>query len=480
MLPTLLLTGGLIVAAILAFGSAGHALLHKRDPRAQFSWGLTCLLLPIAGPLFYWSFGVNRVETRARQWQARGLFSQGRRLEEHQSSAAELRDSHPEMEEPMLTLLQLSRRVTGKPLLTHNKVELLHNGDEAYPAMIRAIEGAKSYVFLMSYIFIGDTAGEKVADALVRAGERGVDVRVLIDAIGGRVGRKPIRKLLEDKKGVRLEHFLPPSLGRRLFLLNLRNHRKILIVDGVKGFTGGINIGSDNVLESAPIHPIQDLHFSMQGPIVHTLEEVFTEDWCFRVGKDTWPKAPPVVAAGQALCRGIKDGPNEDFETLQWIFIGALSCSRTSVRILTPYFIPSRELTSALRAAVLRGVSVQIILPEKSNLPIVDWASSSMLSEMIAFGIEIYRQPSPFSHSKLLVVDDFYLNIGSANLDPRSLQLNFEFNVEVYDPDLAKQLGDHHREILSRSTAVSIESLQQRNLPVRLRDAAAKLLSPYL
>jgi len=479
-LPSLLLIASLALATALAVGSAGHALLLKRDPRAQFSWLLTCLLLPLIGPLFYWAFGVNRVETRAREWQARGLFSRGRMLEGHESSIAKLRDAYPHMEEPMLVLLQLSRRVTGRPLLTHNRVTLLHNGDETYPAMVQAIDAAQSYVFLMSYLFVGDVAGASIADALVRAGERGVDVRVLVDAIGGKIGRSPIRKRLEDKKGVRFEQFLPMSLGRRMFLLNLRNHRKILIVDGLKGFTGGINIAADNLHSSNPKHPIQDLHFALEGPIVHTLEEVFSEDWCFRVGKDTWPETPDVVAAGQALCRGIKDGPNEDLETLQWILIGALACSRESVRILTPYFIPSRELVSALRAAVLRGVSVQIILPIHSNLPVVDWACNAMLPEIVDHGIQVFRQPAPFSHAKLVVVDDFYLNVGSANLDPRSLRLNFEFNVEIYDPDLAKTLSEHHQEILAKSTLVSAQELRQQSLAIRLRNASAKLLSPYL
>ncbi len=480
MLGTLILISVATFIVVFALASATHALLHKRDPRAQLSWGLTCLLIPVLGALFYWALGVNRVKTRARQWQERGLFTRGREHTVHRTSAAELQDCHPDMADSMLILLQLSRRVTGRPLLTDNSVQLLRNGDEAYPAMVRAIDSAEHYVFLMSYLFVGDAEGKKIAEALIAAGKRGVDVRVLIDSIGSRIGRKPIRKILEDQPGVRLEFFLPPSFGRKLFLLNLRNHRKILIVDGKQGFTGGMNIAAGNVHGSGPKEPIADLHFALRGPILRTLEEVFSEDWCFRVGEDTWPDPPIAEKAGDALCRGIKDGPNEDFETLQWILIGALGCARESVRILTPYFIPSRELLSAMRAAVLRGVSVQIILPAKSNLRFVDWATDAMLPEMIDHGIEIYKQPPPFAHSKLIVVDEFYLNVGSANLDPRSLRLNFEFNLEVYDPQLAQVLSDHHKETLARSTLVDADALRKRGLSLRLRDAFAKLLSPYL
>ncbi len=466
--------------ACIGLGSATHALLHKRDPRSQFSWLLICVFLPVIGPLGYWALGVNRVETRARKWQALGLFRRGLLPSESPPSDAELREQYPEMEEAMRVLLQRSRRVTGRPLLRHNDVRVLRNGDQAYPAMVEAIDAATRYVYLMSYIFSGDEAGANVADALVRAGARGVDVRVLIDAVGSHVGSPRVHKLLLNKPGVRLEYFLPLSLGRRFFFLNLRNHRKVLIVDGLRGFTGGMNIAQGNVHESTTTRPIADLHFELGGPIVQTMEEVFSEDWSFRVGPVHWPKPPTPAPAGNALCRGIKDGPNEDLETLQWILIGALSCSRRSVRVVTPYFIPSRELISALRAAVLRGVEVQIVLPEASNLPVVDWACNAILPEVLDYGIKVYRQPSPFSHAKLVVVDDFYVNVGSANLDPRSLRLNFEFNVEIYDRLLAEELRDYHQGIVKRSETLTAADLRARSRALRLRDAAAKLLSPYL
>jgi cardiolipin synthase len=357
---------------------------------------------------------------------------------------------------------------------------MLRNGEEAYPAMIAAIDGATRYVYLCSYIFEGDEVGKQFVDALDRAAERGVDVRVLVDGIGLRYG-KSVSRLLRRNRKIRFERFLPIGRLWRVLRINLRNHRKVLVVDGNVGFTGGMNISSRHMASNPDNkRATADLHFRFQGPAVHALEEVFSEDWSFRVGKDRWPEAAPSAIVGEALCRGIKDGPNEDYEVLQWILIGALSAAHSCVRILTPYFIPSRELLAALRSAVLRGATVQIVLPERSNLPFVDWATHAMLAEVIEYDIEVYHQPAPFDHSKLLIVDDFYVNLGSANLDPRSLQLNFEFNVEVYDPELASKLRDHVLAIVERSRRVTIGTLEERGPLVRFRDAVAKIFSPYL
>jgi len=207
---------------------------------------------------------------------------------------------------------------------------------------------------------------------------------------------------------------------------------------------------------------------------------VFFEDWHFTTGDEDWEGYRPTPEVGSALCRGIKDGPNEDFERFQWIVVGALTCARTSVKIMTPYFIPNRDVIAALNAAALRGVDVAIIMPAKNNLPFVKWASQAMLWELAQYGVRFFYAPPPFSHSKLLMVDDFYLNIGSANLDPRSLRLNFEFNMEVYDPELGKTLAEHFAAVQETCDEVTSETLANRSFAVRLRDSTAKLFAPYL
>jgi cardiolipin synthase len=302
----------------------------------------------------------------------------------------------------------------------------------------------------------------------------------LVDAMGERYSFPPARRLLR-RSGVRIARFLPPSLSERGIHINLRNHRKLLIVDGLVGFTGGMNIGDRHLANKNNPRRVVDIHFRVEGPVVGQMQEAFFEDWQFTTGE---PVAgidyPDAVPGAEAFCRGISDGPNEDFEQLTWLLVGALNCARRRVRIMTPYLIPDRSLITAINAAALRGVTVEIMLPEKNNLPYVAWATRAYLWELLQYGTRIYYQPSPFVHSKFLLVDDAYALVGSANLDPRSLRLNFEFCLEVYDRRLNDTLARHFDTLHGLSREVFKEELDVRPLPLKLRDAFAKLFSPYL
>jgi cardiolipin synthase len=273
--------------------------------------------------------------------------------------------------------------------------------------------------------------------------------------------------------------FAPPRLLPPTFQINLRNHRKILVADGVIGFAGGINISDRHLLASKSGQA--DVHFCFDGPVVAQLEEVFFEDWT-RTGSDMpWP--PPLgspLASGNARCRVLTDSPGEDMDKLTVVLTGAVSLARLRVLIMNPYFLPPRELIGALVSAALRGIEVSIILPERSNLPYVHWATRNMLWELLRWGVRIYYQPEPFNHSKLFIVDDDYVQVGSANLDPRSLRLNFELMVEVFDPNLVQILADHCLAARNRSREVTLEEVDNRPLLERLRDSIAWLFSPYL
>ena len=464
------LIGLLMILAVL---SAGHALINKRDPRSALGWIITCIAVPLLGPVFYWGMGVNRIYRRAKRWHREAGEASSWPVRLSSVVAAPLPAELSYLKE----LRRLSDRVVSTDLIPGNTIAPLENGEEAYPAMLGAIEIASSSIHLCTYIFDGDTTGKRFVDALKRAAARGVEVRVIVDSLGEIYSHPTARKLLKGS-GVEFRSFLPLKPGG---YLNLRNHRKILVVDGEVAFTGGMNIG-DRHLVSAAVPQVKDLHFRVTGPAVADLQRVFLDDWRFAKGEQLHGARyfPELAGAGSALVRAVNDGPDKEFRKLHWIILGALSCARARVAIVTPYFIPDRPLIAALVTAALRGVSITLVLPGKNNLPFVQWASQSYLWELQQHGVRIFSQPPPFVHSKFMVVDGSWSLIGSANLDPRSLRLNFELNLEVYDLHFARLLEARCAVAVAASREITLAEMDGRSLPIKLRDGAAKLFSPYL
>lgn len=470
----------LAITLVISLLGAAHALLHKRDTRSATLWVGFILFAPLVGATLYFMLGVNRIKRQAVLLR-RGLEHVHARptLETCSLDALSARLS-PEAAH-LTALARTESRVLARPLLPGNRLRLLVNGDAAYPAMLEAIAAARQSITLSTYIFDRDDVGLAFARALGDAVRRGVSVRVLIDATGTRYSWPPVLGELR-REGILHARFLPAFPLWRLVSLNLRNHRKILVVDGRLGFTGGMNLRAGHWLARQPRHPIRDLHFQVEGPVVAHLQEVFADDWFFTTREslrgDAW--FPQLAPAGTTIARGIADGPDEDFEKLRWTILAALSAARHSVRIATPYFLPDPTIIAALNLAAMRGVAVQIILPSRNNLPFVHWASVAHWWQILKHGCRIWLSPPPFDHSKVFVVDDTWALVGSTNWDPRSLRLNFEFNVECYDPMLARQLSDWFDELLSRSRETSLAEVDARSLPVRLRDGAARLLTPFL
>lgn len=470
-----------LILQVIGIAAGIHALMHKRDPRSALGWTAVCWMIPGLGTLFYLLFGVNRIQTRAQGWQGRGHWDYSRLTPANTGEVDAETHVPPFDRATFLALSRLSKSVTGLPLLMGNRVRPLFNGEQAYPPMLAAIRGAERWIFLGTYIFETNRTGMEFLQALQEAVKRGVEVRVMVDGVGTRYSRPHIQKLLKNFK-IPYALFLPFTLSPRSMHMNLRTHRKILVVDGKVGFAGGMNIGDRHLVTLAGNpRPTQDIHFQFNGPIVEQLKEAFLLDWYFAQKEPRQGIFPcETLMEGEGLARGVIAGPNEDFEKLKWIVEGAIHVAKNHIRIMTPYFIPDRAMSSALITAALRGVEVQIILPEANNLAYVKWASQALLEELLDHGIQVYYQPAPFAHSKLFLVDDFYSLIGSANLDPRSLRLNFEFNVEVYDRDLCLELTRHFSQVASRSRPVTAEFLNGRNFFEQLRDNTAKLFSPYL
>ncbi len=468
------------LTAILAVVVSGHVVLNKRDTRSAVAWVGLVWLVPVLGSFLYFMFGINRIRRRGQQLRALGLDIR-QSLRDSRTDWAVVTEQLPERLGHLGRLARMVNRVTLRPLVAGNTFAPLTNGDEAYPQMIAAIDGAQRSVALSTFIFDYDDAGRRFADALGRALTRGVEVRVLIDALGARYSWPSMVGKLRKRK-IRVARFMQAVLPWHFPFLNLRTHRKILVVDGVQAFTGGMNIRNGHVLEASPKRPVQDMHFRISGPVVEHCMQSFAEDWAFSTKEvlvgESW--FPQLEREGSVIARGISDGPGEDFDKLRMTMLGGIVSAQSSIVIVTPYFLPDRDLISSLQVAAMRDVDVTIVLPAQNNHFLVKWASTALLWQLLSRGCRVYMTPGPFDHTKLMLVDNAWTLLGSANWDPRSLRLNFEFNVECYDEALTERLAAIVQKKVATARQVTLRDVDRRSLPTKLRDGVARLFSPYL
>ncbi len=462
-----------IILILLAVGMTAHVLLRKSDERAAVAWIGLIWLSPLVGSILYVLLGINRIRRRARKLRRVRVTPDERRP----AVPAAL----PPQADGLVMLANVVERFTGNPLVGGNAVVPLINGDAAYPEMIAAIDGAERSIALSSFIFNKDAVGLRFLGALEAAVGRGVQVRVIVDGIGAFYALKPIVGELRRRR-IPAARFLFSLVPWRMPFLNLRNHRKILVVDGRVGFTGGLNIRQRHVLGDAPPTPVQDTHFRVEGPVVAQMMEVFADDWSFTTGEELVGPAwfPEIATVGPVIGRDIATGPHEDSQKMVWALFGAVAEARSSVRIVTPYFLPDETLMTALSMAAMGGVEVDIVLPERNNLPPVAWASASRLSQLTKAGCRVWLSPPPFDHSKLMVVDGVWTLFGSTNWDPRSLRLNFEFNLECYDTGLAATVESIIADKIAAARRLTPAAHSSRGLAVAIRDGLARLFTPYL
>ena len=463
---------------IFSFFTSIHILLYNENERTSLAWISLVILSPVLGGIFYWLFGINRIKRAARKKHPQALKDDLRedekpiefhQLPNHWHSA--IRSGH--------TLLPVNH-------LAGNTVELLVNGDAAYPQMIQSIHSAKDYVVLSSYIFDCDSLGQQFISALKQAHDRGVKVKVLLDGIGIRYSWHKSDRALK-KLGVETARFLPAISLTSIRFINLRNHRKTLCVDGDVAFIGGMNISENNLVGSAK-HPIDDVHFKVVGPVIDQISQVFTEDWFFATGELIEFEQHQALAFeanatgndGNVIARVVQDGPDEYHNQIRWTLINALVSAKKSVKIITPYFIPDQTLMASLHAAALRGISIEIIVPGRSNIWFIDWVMQANFLSIMQHGIKIYKNQRPFDHSKMMIIDDIFSFIGSANWDARSLEFNFEINLECFDKALNATLTQLFE--TKKENAQLVLASEMRALPKykKIRNNLVRLFSPYL
>ncbi|MBZ9809920.1 phosphatidylserine/phosphatidylglycerophosphate/cardiolipin synthase family protein [Mesorhizobium sp. BR1-1-9] len=473
-----------IISVVIASVGIAHAVMTKEDVRAATGWVGVMVLSPILGVLIYTVAGINRIR--------RASISAQRSLAGDLASARHDRDIAAE--EALIVeryglrfigLRTLGDRVARRALHPGNAITVLETGDEAYTAMCAAIDGAERSVLLETYIFDNDPVGLLFVESLARAVRRGVSVRVLIDAVGARYS---VPSILGHLRGADITAGLFNGnivMGLHLPYANLRTHRKILVVDGMVAFTGGMNIRKGFSAEFAGSNSSRDTHFRVTGPVVADLFSVAAEDWRFASNEalkgDAWRIAPLSPApATPMLVRAVASGPDASVETNHKLLIGAFSVARKSIRLMSPYFLPDRELISALTTAARRGVEIDIVVPAVNNLFLVDRAMTAQFDQVLKHYCRVWRTEGPFDHSKLLSIDGAWAYVGSSNLDARSLRLNFEIDLEILDAGFASEIEKRIVAAIETAVPVTLEALRARPFVIRLFDRILWLGSPYL
>ena len=471
------------LSILLGVPAAIHATMTKEEVRAAIGWVGVIMLSPVVGPLIYAIGGVNRIRRKTLNLSREGLLAAGwHHMAEYDVSNEHMQAAYG----GALAAMQRVGDTVGRCKLTSgNRIDLLSTGDEAFAAMLAAIAAAERSILLETYIFDRDPAGERFVAALSDAVARGVQVRVLIDAVGSRYSIPSIVSDLQ-RANVPTDVFNGNIvMGLRLPYANLRTHRKILIVDGSVAFTGGLNIRAGFCAEFSGEAAALDTHFRLTGPVVSDLFRIAYEDWRFSGGDElageAWQIAPPPDAPETGmLARVVPSGPDKSLEANHRMLMGAVSVARRHIRIMSPYFLPDRELISAILTAARRGVEIDIIVPSANNLKLVDLAMTAQFDQILKHGCRIWRASGAFNHSKLTVIDGAWSYIGSSNIDPRSLRLNFEVDIEVIDAGFAELIGRRIAAALSSAEEVKLDDLRARPFAQRLVERITWLGSPYL
>lgn len=470
----------LVISVVAGTGAAIHAAMTKQDVRAAIGWVGMTLFSPLFGAFLYFVAGINRIrQSRVSQQrdEAAQLYTG--------NDAMRVTDVVPYSAPQFSSLKVLGDHVSHFSLLGGNTVRLLAGGDETYPAMLNAIRGAQRSIALQSYIFDNDLIGRELAQALIEAQERGVQVRVLIDAIGAKYSHPPIVSVLK-RGGVKTARFMTNPLGvLRMPYANLRSHRKILVVDGQIGFTGGMNIRAAFVRALTGANTNADTHFCFEGPIVTQLMTVFAHDWNFTthesLNNDAWLRAACLTPGNASIpMRCVPSGPDRALGSSHSMLLGALAVAQRHIHIQSPYFLPDQPLICALATAARRGIQVDIVIPGSNNLRLVNYAMTAQLDQVIRTGCRVWRSSGPFDHSKLFTVDDAWSYIGSSNLDPRSLRLNFELDTEIYDRETAVSIRNRIDATIREARRETLQTLKALPFAKRLRNKIIWLASPYL
>lgn len=457
--------------------------MENKNPSKTISWLLILVLVPVIGFVFYLFLGHNL--------RKENIFKKKKvRASEHLEEVAKLQQEAIKDKQLFYDddnfvkrrLISLILNNAKAPFTINNQVTVLTNGVRTFESIIEALKMAQEHIHLEYFIIKNDAIGGKIKNILMEKAQSGVKVRVIYDSVGSwRLGKDYIAQMREA--GVEIYGFLPvffPLLSREL---NYRNHRKIIVVDGKIGFLGGLNIGDEYLGNNVYLGFWRDTHLKMEGEAVYGLQNIFLDDWEF-VTKESIAfdqiYFPKLSYYGEHLIQITPSGPDSDWQTIMQAYFSIIASAEEKIWINTPYLVPDESIMMALRTAALSGVDVRIILPSKPDHRTVYWASMSNVEDLLTAGVKIYKYQKGFIHAKILLADGTTASVGTANLDIRSFQINFEANAFIYDSEIVERMEKDFLEDIEESKEVTLEDYLKRPLHDKIKEATGRLFSPLL
>lgn len=477
-----------ILYIILVVFTCIRVVLDTDSVQKTMSYLLLVLFFPIVGIVLYFSIGIN--------YRRRKIYNKKLRIDEKRATKLlnHIRDNNKKYiatEEKKQVIFTKVLKLLSNPLVSidpifkNNSVEILVNGEQAFPDILNHIKKAQHFIHLEYYIYENDGIGHAIKDALIEKAKQGVKVRFIYDDFGSNSIRRNIVNELNQHENIEAYAFHEIKLLFFANRLNYRNHRKIIIIDGNIGYTGGINV-SDKYINSGQNGSYwRDTHVRIQGSAVLGLQHVFLSDWNFCSEQDLGLDAhyfpqEALEHEGESNIQIISSGPDSDVPTILYMYIQSINAAQQEILLTTPYYIPDNNLQQMLVLAALRGVNVKLLLPMEPDFKIVRWAAQAYYDELLNAGVEIYLYKKGFVHAKTMVVDRQFAFIGTANLDTRSFDLNFEVGAVIYDVSVAEKLGKIFNDDLKDAVKVDFSIWKKRSKVGQFKDKIIRLLSPLL
>jgi cardiolipin synthase len=472
---------------------AFHCLRRRREPAATVLWIFVAWSFPLIGPLIYLGFGIDRIPDKGfhKHINDQRLLAERKAREDAELSLSYWRSVHeavatePQKEFERNIDKALNTLLPEYPLLGGNSAVPLISGDEFYPRLLDAIDKAEHHIHIQSFIICDDSIGRKLLTLLHRKAEQGVKVRLLYDKFGSaRALFTGLFRNMPEHENLHLAGWSQVNPLKQRFQINLRNHRKSVIIDGKTAFFGGINIHDENI--STPSTPaVRDYHFEITGPVVQEIQYSFMRDWYYITDEDPEELLqeshfPQMPQKGDSLMRLVNSGPTSEMEAIADVFFMLINAAVEEILIVTPYFVPTTDLMRALRTSALRGVNVRLVVPQKNNHFYAGLAGRALYQELLDAGVRIYERHPPFIHAKAMLIDSSVSVIGTSNFDNRSLRLNYETNLVVYDEAFANSLKQMVLNDIAHSTQIIPSEWQNRSVLKSIAENLAYLMMPVL